>query len=108
MAGRVSARSHPTSQLALRSDWDLETGYLVWIVEKHNPRGNYLLVRIRKLNFGKNPSSPIRHTEIFDGDITRPTIKLAIVLASMRADGVAWQVREIEKASKLSETKTNF
>ena len=61
----------------------LETGDLVWIVESANPRGFYPLSRIRTLNFGEDGVARSAMLKTLNGDINRPTVRLAPILASL-------------------------
>ena len=56
------------------SDVILKTGDLVWIVDKHSPRGHYPLARIKTINYGKDN---IARVTTRSGELTRPAVKLA-------------------------------
>ena len=70
-----------------RSKWssqpnrDLKTGDLVWIVEMTSPRGLYPLARVVKLNFGTDAVARSAEVRTASGNLVRPVIKFAPVLA---------------------------
>lgn len=77
-----------------RSKWhahpehDLKTGDLVWVVDPDNPRGHYPLARIIKLNYGKDSCARSALIKTSSGEYTRPTVKLAPVLAPSGVEDV--------------------
>ena len=71
---------------------ELKTDDLLWIVESAHPRGYYPLARIRTLNFGRDGVADSTVLKILNGDITRPAVRLASVLASLGTEDVDTQI----------------
>ena len=65
-----------------QSDSTLKTGDLVWVIEPDSPRGYYPLARIVKLYYGKDGCAQSTLVQSATREVTRPTVKLAVVLPS--------------------------
>ena len=70
------------------SEQELKAGDLVWIVEDSSPRGYYPLARVKTLNYGKDATARSALLKTATGDLTRPLVKLAPVLAPLGPEDV--------------------
>ena len=63
-------------------DSTLKTGDLMWVIEPDSPRGYYPLVRIVKLNYGKDGCARSALVKTATREVTRSIVKLAPVSGS--------------------------
>ena len=65
------------------TEQELKAGDLVWIVEDSSPRGYSPLACVKTPNYGKDATARSELLKTATGDLTRPLVKLAPVLAPL-------------------------
>ena len=73
-------------------DFTLKTGDLVWVIEPDSPRGYYPLARIVKLHDGPDSCAGSALDNTATRELTRATVRLALVLFSSGVEKIALQM----------------